>query len=271
MLSALVSAICWACFDFLRKQLAQHVSAPLMSVIFSLLVLPGYLIYWGWLQAPLPEAEYFVPGAVSGLLAAIGSVCFIRGLAVGKIAVMLPLLSVTPVVSGAFAWIWLGEPLAEAQVLALGAITLGSFILQGGRFAIREPGAGYVLITALCWGMCIVFDKQALQHAEVSFHLIFLTTSVALINGMIFRPKLGAGVLLKYKWQWAGAALVFAFAVLCQLVALQQLQPGVMEAIKRAIGITSAALLGVYFYKETLKHYQWLSIAVILIGTVSLY
>ncbi|RZM80599.1 DMT family transporter [Pseudoalteromonas rubra] len=271
MLSALLSALCWACFDFLRKQLAQDFSAPLMSVMFSLLVLPGYLIYWGWLQAPLPEAGYFVPGTVSGLLAAIGSVCFIRGLAVGKIAVMLPLLSITPVVSGAFAWLWLGEALGEAQIIALGAITLGSFILQGGRLAIREQGAGYVLITALCWGMCIVFDKQALQYSEVSFHLIYLTASVVLINGMVFKPTLSVKRLSSAKWLWACAALAFAVAVLCQLFALQQLQPGVMEAIKRAIGISSAALLGVYFYKERLKGYQWFSITVILAGTLSLY
>ncbi|MCG7534011.1 DMT family transporter [Pseudoalteromonas sp. OOF1S-7] len=270
MLSAFFSALCWACFDFLRKQLAREFSAPLMSVMFSLLVLPGYLVYWVLQQAPVPDIAYFVPGTISGLLAAIGSVCFIRGLAIGKIAVMLPLLSVTPVVSGAFAWLWLDEPLGDIQMLALGAITLGSFILQGGRFSIREKGAGYVLITALCWGMCIVFDKQALQHSEVSFHLVYLTASVVVINSLVFRPELSFKLLLHSKWLWACAALVFAFAVVGQLFALQQLQPGVMEAVKRAIGISSAALLGVYFYKEALKGYQWFSIAVILAGTLAL-
>ncbi|TMP31762.1 hypothetical protein CWB99_00450 [Pseudoalteromonas rubra] len=271
MLMALFSALCWACFDFLRKQLAQQFSAPLMSIMFSLLVLPGYLIYWAWLEAPLPDAAYFIPGTVSGLLAALGSVCFIRGLAVGKIAVMLPLLSITPVVSGAFAWAWLGEPLGEAELVALAAITLGSFILQGGRLSMAERGTGYMLVTALCWGMCIVFDKQALEFGSVSFHLIFLTLSVVLINSIVFRPELPIKSILSFKWQWGCAAFVFSFAVLGQLIALQQLQPGVMEAIKRAIGIISAAILGVYFYKETLKRHQWFSIFVILAGTLSLY
>ncbi|AZZ95905.1 DMT family transporter [Pseudoalteromonas sp. R3] len=271
MLTALFSALCWACFDFLRKQLAQQFSAPLMSVMFSLLVLPGYVIYWAWLEAPLPSAQYFIPGVVSGLLAALGSVCFIRGLAVGKIAVMLPLLSITPVVSGAFAWAWLGEPLGEEEVLALVTITFASFILQGGRLSMTERGTGYMLVTAFCWGMCIVFDKQALKYGSVSFHLIFLTLSVVLINSIIFRPELAIKSILKFKWQWGCAAVVFSFAVLGQLVALQQLQPGVMEAIKRAIGIISAAILGVCFYKETLKRHQWCSIFVILVGTLSLY
>ncbi|KZN39098.1 EamA family transporter [Pseudoalteromonas luteoviolacea] len=265
---ALLSALFWVGFDYTRKRLATHFSAPLMSVVFSSLVLPCYAIYWVYADRSIPNFQYFYPATVSGLLAGIGSVSFIRALAVGKVAIMLPMLCLTPVISGLFAWVWLGEALSLVEVGAIAILVSASFVLQGGRLTFLEPGSGYISLTAICWGCCIVFDKQALQESSIEFHVMYITFVVLVFNGLLFRPKLDFSKAMKFTGLWVGAAACFSLAVTFQFVALLDIQPGILEALKRAIGIIGAGLIGVYVFREKLTPTQWSCIGVILITSV---
>ncbi|MCF2856056.1 EamA family transporter [Pseudoalteromonas sp. SMS1] len=268
MVYALLSALFWVGFDYTRKRLSADFSAPLMSVVFSALVLPCYMIYWFYADKTIPDSYYFFPATVSGLLAGIGSVCFIRALAVGKVAVMLPMLCLTPVISGIFAWFWLGESLSMIEVGAIAILVSASFILQGGRFTFLEQGSTYIFITAICWGCCIVFDKQALQASSIEFHIMYITFVVLAFNGLLFRPKLDLMKAMKFTRFWIGAAVCFSLAVTFQFVALLEVQPGILEALKRAIGIIGAGLIGVYIFREKLTPTQWTCVGVILITSV---
>lgn len=270
MAVALLSALHWAIFDFLRKRLASYYSAAQMSVMLSLLVLPVYLGYWCFVDKQLPDWKYLKPALISGVLAAIGSVSFIQALALGRMALILPLLSVTPAVAGIFAWILLGELLTLHQSLLLTVIVSASFILQGGKFIFQEPGAKQVTITSFCWGLCIVFDKQALQYSSLSFHATFITLMVLMVNFIFLRPRYSFHELTKHTGLWGLSTLVFAIAVIAQMQALSGLQPGMVEGLKRAIGIVSASLLGMWCFKEQLSIREWWMILVILIASVLL-
>ncbi|MBQ4810706.1 hypothetical protein A7985_09685 [Pseudoalteromonas luteoviolacea] len=265
---ALVSALFWVGFDYTRKRLAAFFSAPLMSVVFSALVLPCYFIYWLFEDRSIPTIQYFYPATISGLLAGIGSVSFIRALAIGKVAVMLPMLCLTPVISGVFAWFWLGESLGGLELLAIAILVSASFILQGGKLTFLEPGSGYILLTAICWGCCIVFDKQALKLSSIEFHIVYITLVVLVFNGLLFRPKLCLAKITQYMWLWLSAAACFSLAVTFQFIALLEIQPGILEALKRAIGIIGAGLIGVYLFQEKLTPTQWSCIGVILVTSV---
>lgn len=264
MVIALFSALNWAVFDFLRKRLASHYSAAQMSVIFSLLVLPAYVGYWLIVDKQLPSSAYIAPAIASGILAAIGSVNFIQALALGRMAVILPLLSITPALAGVFAWLLLGEPLTTLQSILIAAIVFASFLLQGGRFSFQEPGAKQVAITAFCWGLCIVFDKQALQHSSLSFHAGFLTFMVFFVNLILLRPQFKNQNFRAHWLLWIISAVVFAAAVIFQMQALTEIQPGLVEGLKRAIGIVSASMFGMWFFKEAISTKEWLMISVIL-------
>ncbi|MBQ4835053.1 EamA family transporter [Pseudoalteromonas luteoviolacea] len=261
---ALLSALCWVGFDYARKRLSAFFSAPAMSVVFSATVLPVYVVYWLSFSRTLPQFDYFYPATISGVLAGVGSVCFIRALALGKVAVMLPMLCLTPVIAGSAAWVWMGEALSLTETVAVAVLVLASFILQGGRLSVQEPGAGYILVTSFCWGLCIVFDKQALQHSPVDFHILYVTFIVLVLNSILFRPSLSLDKLSKHKAMWVLAALCFSLAVTLQFIALQSIQPGILEALKRAIGIIGAGLIGVYVFKEKLTPTQWTCVGVIL-------
>lgn len=265
---AILSAFCWVGFDYTRKRLSAHFSAPMMSVVFSALVLPAYFIYWVVVSREFPQINYFAPATLSGVLAGIGSVCFIRALAVGKVALMLPMLCLTPVISGAVAWLYLGEALKHVELIAVTVLVIASFILQGGRFAIREPGAGYIVVTSFCWGLCIVFDKQALLHSDVDFHILYVTFIVLVLNFVLYRPALNLKDIRRFMPTWVAAAVCFSMAVTFQFIALQNIQPGILEALKRAIGIIGAGLIGVYLFKEKLTPTQWICVGVILLTSV---
>ena len=267
---ALLSALNWAAFDFFRKRLANHYSAAQMSVLFSVLVLPAYVVYWLTTNPSLPSQDYLIPALASGVLAAIGSVNFIQALALGRMAVVLPLLSITPALAGVFAWVLLSEPLTLLQWSLIGAIVVASFFLQGGRFSFHEPGAKQVAITSLCWGLCIVFDKQALQFSSLSFHAGFITFMVFFVNLVVLRPKLRGLQLRRHGLTWLVSAAVFAAAVILQMQALSTVQPGLVEGLKRAIGIVSASVLGVWCFKEAMRPREWQMISVILVCSVVL-
>ncbi|MDK1287841.1 EamA family transporter [Pseudoalteromonas umbrosa] len=261
---ALLSALSWVGFDYTRKRLSAHFSAPLMSVIFSAIVLPVYLVYWLVVSRELPLPSYYVPATLSGLLAGVGSVCFIRALALGKVAVMLPMLCLTPVISGAAAWLWFGEALSQLELIAISILVVASFLLQGGRFTIQEPGSAYIVITSICWGLCIVFDKQALMYSPVDFHILYVTFIVLALNATLYRPVIVFKEIKRYSSVWIAAALCFSLAVTFQFIALESIQPGMLEALKRAIGIIGAGLIGVYLFKEKLTPTQWCCVGVIL-------
>ncbi|MCF6434328.1 DMT family transporter [Pseudoalteromonas sp. MMG022] len=270
MLFAMLSALSWAGFDFCRKKLAAYYSAPLMSVVFSLSVLPVFLVLWLYAGAQLPTVEYFLPASVSGLLAAVASVSFIRALAIGKIAIVLSMLSFTPVCSALLAWLWLNEPLTTAQVLGIVGIVGGSFWLMGTRFKATESGIWHALLTSLCWGFSIVIDKYALQYGDKAFHATYITVIVLSATALVLGVRVKAADIQKHVGWWGLSALVFSSAVILQLVAIELMQPGIVEGLKRSVGITSAMLLGAWVFKEQLTIKQRVAIIFMLLSTLIL-
>ncbi|CAH9062509.1 hypothetical protein PSECIP111854_03027 [Pseudoalteromonas sp. CIP111854] len=270
MIYALISALCWAGFDLCRKQLAQSFSAPKMSIMFSSLVLPIFLVLWIFSGATLPTNDYYLSATVSGLLAAFGSVSFIRALALGKMAIVLPMLSFTPVCSALLAWLWLKDPLNSIQIIAILGITLGSFWVLGGRLKTQEAGVWQGLLAACCWGCCIVLDKFALQYGPKEFHAIYITIIILFTIPTMLGVKIKFNILKKFPLWWLFATLCFSGAVIFQFMAIELLQPGVVEGLKRAVGILSALLVGMLFFKEQISVKQSAAIMLILISSVVL-
>ncbi|BBN83392.1 hypothetical protein PA25_33770 [Pseudoalteromonas sp. A25] len=241
-----------------------------MSIMFSFLVLPIFVTFWLFSGAQLPTENYYTSATISGLIAALGSVSFIRALAIGKMAIILPMLSFTPVWSAMLAWLWLNEPLSTSQALAILTITLGSFWVLGGKLKATEKGVGHALLAALCWGSCIVLDKYALQYATKEFHATYITLIVffatSLLLKIIVKPQV---VKMRVKW-WLFATVCFSGAVIFQFIAIEQLQPGLVEGLKRGVGILSALFIGFLLYKETLSAKQLMAIGLIIVSTLVL-
>ncbi|MBD1583087.1 EamA family transporter [Pseudoalteromonas sp. S16_S37] len=265
MIYALLCALCWAGFDTCRKQLSKSYDAPLMSVIFSALVLPIFVCMWLMREASFPSSNYYFVATASGLMGAIGSVSFIRALSVGKLAIVLPMMSFTPVCSAILAWLWLSDPLSFNQSIGIVGIAVSSFLVLGGRFKTNEKGIWQALLAALCWGFCIVLDKFALQYGSKEFHAAYITFIILIATALLLRVKLDYKKVKEKTFWWLLSVVLLACALILQFIAITQLQPGIVEGLKRAIGITSALMIGVFAYKEQISKGQLCGVLCVLL------
>ncbi|ALO44613.1 SMR family transporter [Pseudoalteromonas phenolica] len=267
MIFSLLSSLCWSLFDIARKELAQQVSPKFLSLAMSISVLPLFFFLWGIQGFHLPSTSYYIPATISGVLAAIGSVCFMLAISKGKLAIVLSITACTPFISAVFSLLFLDELLSKFEWLGIVLVVFATMLLAGTSINTREKSSSYALLTAFAWGICIVFDKQALTYGSSSFHGMFLTSTIIAVLSISLRVDSQWRVLLKnFKW-WLIAVMMFFGAVFLQFAALEYLNPGVVEAIKRGIGIVLAVIIGRVYYQETLSSKQVMGVCLVLVAT----
>ncbi|WMN62182.1 DMT family transporter (plasmid) [Pseudoalteromonas xiamenensis] len=236
--------------------LTKSFSAAELTVFFTLVALPLYVFYWIAQGAPEPVwADYLVPACLSGGLAALGSVQYLNALKRGDISKVIPVLCVTPVISGIAGWLVLNEALSWLDWCMVFLIAVGCAIMGTKSLNMRTSGFIPACITALSWGLCIVFDKVALQYATISFHLVFLSVCIVALNWFFLRPNLTIKQSEKLKMVFVGAG-IFVGAIVFQLNALQEFHPGIVEATKRGLGVVSALAVGYWVLSEQITRKQ---------------
>ena len=267
MIFSLLSAICWSLFDIARKELAQHINPKFLSLAMSLSVVPLFFFLWVVQGSQFPSTSYYFPATISGVFAAIGSVCFMLAISKGKLAIVLSITACTPFISAVISLFLLNEILSSYEWLGIVLVVFATMLLAGTSISKCEKSSLYALFTAFSWGTCIVFDKQALTYGSSTFHGLFLTSLIVAVLSVCLRIDHQWRVLFNnFKW-WVIAVVVFFGAVFLQFTALDYLNPGVVEAIKRGIGIVLAVIIGHVYYKETLSNKQIIGICLVFAAT----
>lgn len=277
MIFAFISAIAWSVFDLVRKKLSGQ-SAPLpLATWLAAGVTPFYATMWAVEGFVLPQPGYWLPGIISIVAAAVASVSYIRALSVGRIAMLVPVLSFTPVVAALLSVVLLGEHLTLWQSFAIAVIVLTIFMLHGGFKLLRDPshagpGFGLMLLVSFCWGVVIVLDKWALASAVIYFHGLVQSAGMALLLWCSWRMGgQGKGWLPPYSGSLPlllVALALFAAAVSLQWLALTGVNPGIVETVKRGTGIIGAALWGVWLFGERVTRVQ-LALLLVVIGATA--
>lgn len=266
LLFSLISACAWSLFDLKRKQLAQQLSPLPLALWLSVGVIPIYTALCLWSQPLLPAAGYLWPALGSLLVSTMAAVCFIQALKIGQIALLMPVLALSPVVSALMSSWWLNDHLQVREVAAMAAIVVLLFLLQGGAHLRWRAGLGYMLLVALGWGMGTVFDKWALEYIEPLAHAWVQSTGMLLLLTLLlwWRGELVQAAPYRVPLQpLLLAVLIFVLAVSLQLYALQSLHAGIIETIKRGIGMLGALLWGVWFFNERIQRYQVLLVVLL--------
>ncbi|MEC7547761.1 MAG: EamA family transporter [Pseudomonadota bacterium] len=269
-----VSALCWTFFDFARKKLVASETPLALTVAFNVGAIPLYCLAF-FLSAEHDSLalvndisdlnlSYWIPSFVAAGLAALAAVGFITALKLGDIARVIPVLALTPVISTLAAGWLLGESLNLSQWLAMSVTVIAIAGAQGGLHHVRGKPFLLMLLVCLGWGTGIVFDKQALSHSGPFFHGIvqtilgsLLLLAYALISSTSVRVRSGVLRLLP-------ALVVFVAAVVFQWFALSGLDAGIVETVKRSVGIIGALLGGLLLFKEAITKSQVLWCLVIL-------
>jgi len=260
------SALCWTLFDLTRKKLATNESPLALTVAFNVGAMPLYGLAWWVSSEGVAGAEYWLPSAIAAFLAAMAAVGFITALKLGDIARVIPVLALTPVISTLAAGLVLQESLTLSQWLAMLVTVIAIAGAQGGLSHVKSKPFLLMLLVCFGWGVGIVFDKQALAHSGPFFH------------GLI-QTLIGSLLLLMFAWvsglqarlngpalRVVPALLIFIGAVVFQWLALTELDAGVIETVKRSIGIIGALLAGALIFKENVSRSQIFWCLVILSG-----
>lgn len=255
LLAALGSACAWASLDVLRKQLAGRLTLVSLTIWLNLGFLPGFVAWAVGRGAGLPDAGYVLPWLVEVGVAVSAQVLFLHALRAGALSVVVPMLALTPALSAVLAWAALGEVPSGARALGL-ALVVGGCLVQGMAES-RGPGlaegtAAMAGVAAL-WSLGTVLDKACLGHADPAFHATAmasgcaaLLTATLVVRGRTAelriprdaRPRLAVGIL----------ALGVAYSL--QLVALGTVLVGVVEGVKRGVGLSASVLTGWAFFGE---------------------
>lgn len=261
-----ISSIAWTLFDLARKHLAHHERPLALTLAFNLGAFPLYLAAWYGSAEGWGAAEYWQPALVASILAAIAAVGFISALKLGDIARVVPVLALTPIISTLFAGFVLGESLTLIQWGAMLITVVAIAGAQGGIAYVRSKPFLLMLLVSICWGLGIVFDKLALQHAGPLFHGVIQTFNVAVVL-ILFAFMTRQSIAIKGSWiRLIPALLVFVIAVVMQWMSLEQVDAGIVETVKRSVGIIGALIGGVLIFRERLRVSQIVWCVVILLG-----
>ena len=267
----LVCSLAWAVLDVVRKALAERHDPLTLAALVPCAAALGASVYA--LFAPdlftLPNVDVWGIFLLSIVINILANYLFLYSLSVGEISAVIPLLSLTPVLSVIGGWLALGQK--------LGALTLvGILLVMAGAWKVTATGGGRaragvapMLGVVVLWGTVPVFDAYLLKESGWSlntylFWAIWMVALPLLIERTLRAPKVLLGavkqspLLLLLVIPLAGVALGTQFA------AVMRIDVGAFEAIKRA-GVFISVLAGgwVFGEKEAFKRLPWVLLIVV--------
>lgn len=266
VLYLLLSALSWTLFDLARKKLVVTESPMILTLAFNLGTFPLYLagcLIWGSVSV---TSGYWIPGLISALIAVTTALGIFTALKYGEFSRVIPVLALTPVVSTLSAGVFLDESLSVWQWIAMLTV-IGAIVgAQGGLHHVRSKSFVLMLGVSVGWGVGTVVDKIALQHAGPFFHGMIQT---ALVSGsmilfyLIYRQRL---TLTGRVFALLPALTLFFLAVVLQWLALPVIDAGVVETVKRSVGIIGALVAGYFVFREPISRAQVFWCLLILAG-----
>ncbi len=271
----------FAIADFTRKK-ASAVCAPelLVALVFSLIA-PVYglllLVTGAWQVTP----GYVLPAAVNIVADTLANVFFIRAVAASPLSRVIPLLSLTPVLTSCFAALFLGEAMIPQQWAGIFLVVAGIFCLYAPekqlmnpvsviRGIFNEKGARYILCVVAFWTVAMLCSRVALRHASVPLNgFVQFTVSAALLwLWLLMRGGLRGGRFPARKdWKIIGIlAFFYAAALGTQMMALKMVYAGIVDSVKRVMAQVSALVLGRIFFHEHITAAKLAALALMCVG-----
>ena len=289
---AVGSGLGWAGFDLARKALAGRIPAVPLTALVLALQIPVFL---GWLAISaategagggfsLDVGGYAVPGLAGVLCNTGANLLLVIALTTAPLSVSVPILSLSPVFTALFGWLFLGEALAPRQWAGVIAVVVGAVMLHATPAQMLRPwripavwaserGSVLMIIVAALFGAVVALDKWALQAANVPTHAVVQIVAASTVMALIAwaRGELGtmreaprmAGVLL-------GSTVAAVAALGLQLVATGFIFVSSIEAIKRVVGLVASVVNGRVFFGEPVQARKLASIAVMMAGVALL-
>lgn len=276
------TALGWAGFDAARKGLAAHVEP--LPLVFALMLgqVPLFALWTALVDGWIPGEGYAGPAAASVALNVAANLLFVTALRVSPLSVTIPFLSLSPVFAALAAMPLLGEAPAPGQAVGVVAIVAGAVVVNasgaGGvrglwHAYLRERGCVYMTAVAALWALSATFDKAACENTSPALHGMVQCGGVglAVLGWLVVR---GRTAEIRGAFRYPGRlALAVAFGVAAlglQLLAFRVALVSLVEAVKRAIGMTSAVVVGRTVFREPLTTSKLAALALMIAGVMLL-
>lgn len=269
---ALGGAACWAGLDATRKALVEDVPPALAAMWLSVGQAPFFavaLVFDAQLQP-----GYWPPGLAALGLQVVANLLFMKAIHISALSATIPFLSFTPVFAAFVAIPLLGELPSGWQWAGIALVVVGavSLHLRGDAPLWRRLDAGSAMMVGVsaCWALSTTLDKLALEHASKPVHALVQTGGVALALLAWLLLRRAPLSVPRRAWPALGGSVAFAAGALAlQLWALQLLFVGIVETIKRAVGMTSSVVVGRIAFEETIHPSKLVAVALMIAGTVA--
>lgn len=276
---AILCSLCWLGFDLSRKLLSHGIPVVPLTILIMYAQLPFYgagIFYQG---TDLTWNEFVQPAMVAGIFNLFGNAFFVWGVQKIPFSISIPLLAFTPAFAVLVGWVFLGETLGPVALAGIALIVMGSLILtlRGVDKADTHKynlklGISLILIVSFCWAVTPVFDKIALRASSESFHAFFQCLFIGVVLNIflvIRRDRLSAPKILSENRKPFWLGIICAVAALSfQLLAIQKIEVGLVESLKRATELGGSLLVGAFFFKEGVNKYKIASLAFLAVGSV---
>jgi|LakMenEpi03Aug12_release.lakeMendotaPanAssembly.Ray.scaffolds.fasta_scaffold00140_62 drug/metabolite transporter (DMT)-like permease len=281
---ALFTACCQSGQDLLARHLLKRsglTSRMVMGVgclVAALVALPLTL-----LPGPTPQWHGLLQALVAtALVNGVAFWAYGRALSRGELSLVVPLLNLSPLVLLISAWLMLGETpgpgsLAGMVLIVLGALRLGATDGEPSLSLWNTPGARWMLLVALLWGIGAGIDKVGVRASSSLAWVVGLNMVVGLPltlsalvagEGRSLGLRSGDGGFWQSNW---GILLLFggigALGMAMQMEAVQRTAVVNVIAIKRLSTLFSAAAGGM-FLGEPRPDLRLPAVALMLAGAV---
>lgn len=272
------SALGWSLLDLLRRFLAGRVAALALVAWVTLGAVPPLLL-WALLSPGRPaDAGYLAPAFASVALNVLANYAYFRSLQLSEISTTLPMLAFTPTFAALLGALILGERIGLRGIGGLLLVVVGALALtlgagRGGAGLVAgiraERGARWMIGVAFLWAVTLLLDKNALGHSSPQLHALVLNAGVAAgaLTILAMRRELGALAAMRGSWGLlVGTVLVSAAAISTQLFALEGVELGFLETVKRGLGGVMAVAFGRALFAEPVTPSKLAAVALMTTG-----
>jgi drug/metabolite transporter (DMT)-like permease len=257
--AAVLSSLCWSGLDATRKALARRLDVAVVVAWLTLGQAPLFAA-WGLTEDRFIDGTaYLAPGLGSTILQLAANVLFVQAVRVSPLSLSVPFLSLTPVFTTLVAVPLLDEHASPVQWMGILLVVLGALVLNArqGISLLRalwsERGSVLMIGVAAIWSVTAALDKLALEHATVAAHGMVQTAGMGVLV-VAWMAVTGRAGRLRTAWppdRAQVAAVAFATGALAlQLVAFRLLLVGLVETLKRGVGVIASVVIGRAAFEE---------------------
>ena len=274
-----VSAFFWAGFDITRKLSLKKISSTTLLFLFSLGQFLIFLIWIYFENFSINIKPYLLPGIILIFIGISSALLFLKAINQSELSLTIPLLSLSPMFSSIFSFVFIDEVLLKTQYLGIFAIILGTLILyskdltakdflNSWKVIIKNKSARIMIGVSLMWSITPVLDKICLKYSSINIHGFIQSVGIIIfLLFLLIKTTKKERIKIRNHWKIIlFTVLIGVIATILQFFAILNNFVPIMESIKRSVGQLSSVLFGNFFFKEKITKSKIIAVLTLSVG-----